>query len=128
MRATHPSLSRLAVCIFVGMARLKIRENERLIDSEPTKSFFSTIQSMHIISSFWLKYAFGQSNCFIILWSSISLQGISEYLRFFSWRYSSLKRNFWGYCFWLGVVSNAQACQDMPEVYLGDVRYTGRFR
>ena len=106
---THCSLYSLAICTFVGlqvMARLKIVENERL------KILFPQFSTHNV--KFLTEICFWPIK--LLNWLSISLQGISEYLRFFPWRYSPMKRNFWRYYFWLGVVRHAQPCSAMPKL------------
>ena len=67
----------------------------------------------HIREKFWFSVIgendLVQSDCRII-WSSISLEGIHQYLSFFAWRCSPRKDNMWGYFLWMGVSRHEQPC------------------
>ena len=59
-----------------------------------------------------------QSDCRII-WSSISLEGIHQYLSFFAWRCSPRKDNMSGYFIWMGVSRHEQPCPGLHTLFRG---------
>ena len=77
------------------------------------KKFPTFLCKPHIREKFWFSVIgendLVQSDCRII-WSSISLEGIHQYLSFFAWRCSPRKDNMWGYFLWMGVSRHEQPC------------------